>query len=104
MDSYLESEGGKWKSGRICSKEVQRKGKSVEERGGQEILLCMQRDMSVYANTSLDLHHDEDFSRWRTNADWMVLYIHAGVVCGQGLTSRRGNKVHLSNDDTSLEF
>lgn len=88
-------------------KKRERRGESVEEREGQEILLCMQRDTSTYANTSLDnfLHHREDFSRWRTNADWMVLDIQAEVVCGQGLASGRGvKKVHLSSDDNTLEF
>lgn len=106
MHSYLDSGGKKWKSGSICGKEVRRSGRSVEEREGQEILLCMQRDTSAYANTSLDnfLHHHEDFSRWRTNADWMVLEIQAGVLCGQGLASGREKKVHLSSDDNALEF
>lgn len=85
---------GGWKSDSICGKEARRRGKSVAEREGQEILLCMQRDTSAYANTRLDnfLHHDEDFSRWRTNADWMVLDIEAGVVCGQGLAPAKEKK------------
>lgn len=89
----------------ICGKEARRRGKSVAERKGQEILLCMQRDTSACANTGLDnfLHHHEDFSRWRTNADWMVLDIQAGVVCRQGLASGGGG-VHLSSDDNSPEF
>lgn len=78
----------------ICGKEARRRGMSVAEREGQEILLCMQRDTSACANTGLDnfLHHHEDFSRWRTNADWMVLDIQAGVVCRQGLASGRGGE------------